>query len=147
MLVCLNFRNKPLNLTLLAADIDALLSYLSGKPVASIPDSRPAISRQAATSSATIGYSVEPASTIPSHMTTSTSSKPPSHSTTPTDDVVLLARGPDIMALGEFFSALDKVIDDLEMMYKGLMEGRGGAREAGVKDLVSVIYLRSPKIT
>lgn len=51
------------------------------------------------------------------------------------------------MALGEFFSALDKVIDDLEMMYEGLMEGRGGAREAGVKDLVSVIYLRSLKIS
>lgn len=43
------------------------------------------------------------------------------------------------MALGEYFSALDGVIDDLERMYKGLMEGRGGAREAGVKDLVSVI--------
>lgn len=90
---------------------------------------------------------MEPASAISSHMTTSTSSKTPSRSTTPTDDAVLLARGPDIMALGEFFSALDKVIDDLEMMYKGLMEGRGGAREAGVKDLVSVIYLRSLKIS
>ncbi|XAO24207.1 hypothetical protein I312_103002 [Cryptococcus bacillisporus CA1280] len=121
------------------ANIDALLSYLSGKPVASIPDSRPAISRQATTSNTTKGYSVEPASTIPSHMTTSTSSKPSSHSTTPTDDVVLLARGPDIMALGEFFSALDKVIDDLETMYKGLMEGRGGAREAGVKDLTHLV--------
>lgn len=147
MLVCLNFRYKPRNLTVLAADIDALLSYLSGKPVASIPDSRPAISRQATTSSTTKGYSVEPASAISSHMTTSISSKTPSRSTTPTDDAVLLTRGPDIMALGEFFSALDKVIDDLEMMYKGLMEGRGGAREAGVKDLVSVIYLRSLKIS
>lgn len=131
---------------LLAADIDALLSYLSGKSVASIPNSRPATNRQASTSSATKGSSVEPASAIPPHFTASTSSKPSSRSATPTDDVVLLTRGPDIMALGEYFSALDGVIDDLERMYRGLMEGRGGAREAGVKDLVSVICSRSLRI-
>jgi hypothetical protein len=41
------------------------------------------------------------------------------------------------MALGEYFNALDGVIGDLERMWKGLTEGRGGAREAGIKDLVS----------
>jgi hypothetical protein len=41
------------------------------------------------------------------------------------------------MALGEYFTALDGVIGDLERMWKGLTEGRGGAREAGIKDLVS----------
>ncbi|OXB39264.1 hypothetical protein J007_00940 [Cryptococcus neoformans] len=121
------------------ANIDALLSYLSGKSVASIPNSRPATNRQASTSSATKGSSVEPASAIPPHFTASTSSKPSSRSATPTDDVVLLTRGPDIMALGEYFSALDGVIDDLERMYRGLMEGRGGAREAGVKDLTQLV--------
>jgi hypothetical protein len=41
------------------------------------------------------------------------------------------------MALGEFFGAMDAVIGDLERMWKGFKEGRGGAREAGVRDLVS----------
>lgn len=41
------------------------------------------------------------------------------------------------MALGEYFTALDGVVGDLERMWKGLTEGRGGAREAGIKDLVS----------
>lgn len=41
------------------------------------------------------------------------------------------------MALGEFISAFDSVSADLERMWKGYKEGRGGAREAGVRDLVS----------
>jgi hypothetical protein len=40
------------------------------------------------------------------------------------------------MSLGEFFSSLDAVVGDLERMWKGFKEGRGGAREAGVRDLV-----------
>ena len=55
---------------------------------------------------------------------------------TPADDSALLTRGPDIMSLNEYFTALDGVIEDLEKMWKGMTEGRGGAREAGVKDLV-----------
>lgn len=43
------------------------------------------------------------------------------------------------MALGEYFSAMDSVTGDLERMYKGLIEGRGGAREAGVKDLSRLV--------
>lgn len=42
------------------------------------------------------------------------------------------------MALGEFTNAFDSVAADLERMYKGFKEGRGGAREAGVRDLVSL---------
>lgn len=41
------------------------------------------------------------------------------------------------MALGEFTNAFDSVAADLERMYRGFKEGRGGAREAGVWDLVS----------
>ena len=41
------------------------------------------------------------------------------------------------MALGEYFAAMDSVMADLERMWKGLVDGRGGAREAGVRDLVS----------
>lgn len=41
------------------------------------------------------------------------------------------------MALGEYGGALDAVIGDLERMWKGFVDGRGGAREAGVRDLVS----------
>lgn len=43
------------------------------------------------------------------------------------------------MALGEYFSALDSVVADLERMWRGLIEGRGGAREAGVKDLSTLV--------
>jgi hypothetical protein len=45
------------------------------------------------------------------------------------------------MALSEYFSALDSVIGDLERMWKGFTEGRGGAREAGVRDLVCATIL------
>lgn len=55
---------------------------------------------------------------------------------TPADETALLTRGPDIMALGEYFTAMDGVIGDLERMWKGFTAGRGGAREAGVRDLV-----------
>lgn len=51
------------------------------------------------------------------------------------DEQAVLARGPDLMSVGEYFSALKIVIGDLEQMYKGLNEGRGGAREQGVTDL------------
>jgi exocyst complex protein 7 len=40
------------------------------------------------------------------------------------------------MALSEYFTALDGVIGDLERMWRGVLDGRGGAREAGVRDLV-----------
>ena len=43
------------------------------------------------------------------------------------------------MALGEYFTALDSIIGDLERMWKGFMDGKGGAREAGVRDLVSLL--------
>jgi len=43
------------------------------------------------------------------------------------------------MALGEYFNALEGVIGDLERMWKGFTEGRGGAREAGVRDLVGFL--------
>lgn len=43
------------------------------------------------------------------------------------------------MALSEFTNAFDSVAADLERMYKGFKEGRGGAREAGVRDLVSLL--------
>jgi hypothetical protein len=43
------------------------------------------------------------------------------------------------MALSEFTNAFDSVAADLERMYRGFKEGRGGAREAGVRDLVSIL--------
>ena len=46
------------------------------------------------------------------------------------------------MALSEFTIAFDSVAADLERMYKGFKEGRGGAREAGVRDLVSILAAR-----
>lgn len=60
---------------------------------------------------------------------------------TPADETAILTRGPDIMALGEYFSAMDSVTGDLERMYKGLVDGRGGAREAGVKDLSRLVEI------
>lgn len=44
------------------------------------------------------------------------------------------------MALGEFTTAFESVSADLERMWKGYKEGRGGSREAGVRDLVSRSY-------
>jgi hypothetical protein len=46
------------------------------------------------------------------------------------------------MALSEFTNAFDSVAADLERMYRGFKEGRGGAREAGVRDLVSTLVPR-----
>lgn len=43
------------------------------------------------------------------------------------------------MALSEFTGAMDSVVADLERMAKGLREGRGGAREAGVRDLSKLV--------
>ena len=41
------------------------------------------------------------------------------------------------MSLNEYFTALDGVIRDLEVLWKAFTSGRGGARESGVKELVS----------
>ncbi|WVQ98552.1 hypothetical protein IAU59_005678 [Kwoniella sp. CBS 9459] len=65
----------------------------------------------------------------------------PSRTNSPADETALLTRGPDIMSLNEYFNALDGVVGDLERMWKGLMEGRGGAREAGVKDLSHLVEI------
>jgi hypothetical protein len=46
------------------------------------------------------------------------------------------------MALSEFTNAFDSVAADLERMYRGFKEGRGGAREAGVRDLVIMFAAR-----
>ncbi|KAK4687879.1 exocyst complex component 7, partial [Tremellales sp. Uapishka_1] len=79
------------------------------------------------------GYSIDPLTPIPS--------RPESAAGTPADETVILTRGPDIMALGEYATALDGVIADLERMWKGFTEGRGGAREAGVKDLSKLVEI------
>ena len=46
------------------------------------------------------------------------------------------------MSLGEYFTALDGVIRDLEVLWKQVQDGRGGSREAGVKDLASILRPR-----
>lgn len=59
----------------------------------------------------------------------------------PTDaggERTFLARGPDIMSTGEYFGAMEVIIGDLENLYQGLAEGRGGTREQGVAELVSL---------
>ncbi|WWD15716.1 hypothetical protein CI109_100138 [Kwoniella shandongensis] len=68
-------------------------------------------------------------------------SAPASGTASPADETALLTRGPDIMSLGEYFNALDGVVGDLERMWRGLIEGRGGAREAGVKDLSKLVEI------
>lgn len=55
------------------------------------------------------------------------------------DEHAILAKGPDLMSVAEYFSALKVVITDLEQMYKGLSEGRGGAREQGVNELSDIV--------
>lgn len=111
------------------SDIDALLAALEPAEGAAIP----ALAAQPSTRTRgppsriqPKGYSLE---TIPS--------APGSGVATPADESVILTRGPDIMAIGEFTNAFDSVAADLERMWKGYKEGRGGAREAGVRDLVS----------
>lgn len=49
----------------------------------------------------------------------------------------VIERGPDIMGLKEYFGAIKGVVQDLEQLYQGMMEGRGGTREQGVAELVS----------
>ncbi|WVQ78246.1 hypothetical protein IAT38_000329 [Cryptococcus sp. DSM 104549] len=147
------------------AEIEAILSYLSGGPLTA-PTTTPAPSRSApssrqvssaSTSASTAkGYSLDPSA---ASTTQSSSSKPASatarnpalahltpipsaassRAASPADDTALLHRGPDIMSLGEYFGALDGVVEDLERMWKGLVEGRGGAREAGVADLSKLV--------
>ncbi|BEI87205.1 hypothetical protein CcaverHIS002_0705510 [Cutaneotrichosporon cavernicola] len=51
----------------------------------------------------------------------------------------VIARGPDIMSLKEYFGALKAVIGDLEPMYQGLQEGRGGTREQKVAELSALL--------
>lgn len=78
------------------------------------------------------GYSLAPSLTpIPS--------APVSGTATPADETAIITRGPDIVSLKEFFSAMDNIVADLERMWKGFQEGRGGAREAGIRDLVSFV--------
>jgi hypothetical protein len=57
--------------------------------------------------------------------------------TGPGGDRAILERGVDHMAPGEFFGAMHNVIQDIEQMHRGIAEGRGGGREAGVSELVS----------
>jgi hypothetical protein len=122
-----------MDLELKQTDIDALLAALDG---GSGHTSTPSITSQSSTRSRTAaprtqpkGYSLEP---IPS--------APGSGVATPADEPAILTRGPDIMALREFTNAFDSVAADLERMYKGFKEGRGGAREAGVRDLVCQLW-------
>ncbi|WWC69690.1 uncharacterized protein I206_103633 [Kwoniella pini CBS 10737] len=65
----------------------------------------------------------------------------PSINNSPADETAILIRGPDLMSLNEFFISIDGVILDLERMFKGLMQGRGGAREIGVKDLSNLVEI------
>ncbi|BEJ18229.1 hypothetical protein CspHIS471_0705060 [Cutaneotrichosporon sp. HIS471] len=51
----------------------------------------------------------------------------------------VITRGPDIMSLKEYFGALKVVIGDLEPMYQGLQEGRGGTREQKVAELSALL--------
>jgi hypothetical protein len=41
------------------------------------------------------------------------------------------------MCVGEFYSATEAVVQDIEEMHRGISEGRGGSREAGISELVS----------
>ncbi|CAK9782304.1 hypothetical protein CC85DRAFT_325436 [Cutaneotrichosporon oleaginosum] len=51
----------------------------------------------------------------------------------------VIERGPDIMSLKEYFGALKVVVGDLEPLYQGLQEGRGGTREQKVAELSSLL--------
>lgn len=57
----------------------------------------------------------------------------------------VIEKGPDIMSLKEYFGALKVVIGDLEQMYQGMVEGRGGTREQGVAELVSSTSARAKR--
>ncbi|WVR04979.1 hypothetical protein IAU60_001991 [Kwoniella sp. DSM 27419] len=108
-----------------------------------------------ATSTTAKGYSLDPPAQSPapipapavsrlraepSHLSPIQSAVP-SPTASPADETALIMRGPDIMSLREYLNALDGVVGDLERMWKGLMEGRGGAREAGVKDLSKLVEI------
>lgn len=100
------------------------------------------VSRGPSFASRVSGYSVDPSapsSSLTPIAATPVGTAPPSAVATPADETAILTRGPDIMALGEYFAAMDAVVADLERMWRGLMEGRGGAREAGVKDLSRLV--------
>ncbi|ORX34454.1 Cullin repeat-like-containing domain protein [Kockovaella imperatae] len=129
-----------------AANIDAALGILSPpKPsqpplpssssVRSLPQasSSRSINEQSRASPAVQGYTLD----APSSSRAGPSSI---RSPTPTaDESAILTRGPDIMSLGEYFSALASVIRDLETIWKQVQEGRGGSREAGIKDLSRLV--------
>ena len=122
----------------LFVDIDAVLLAVSSraqsantKPQAHIPPVIRSISSTRSIPSSQKGYSLEP----PSSMVPSRSS-----GGTPADETAILTRGPDIMALGEYNAAMDAVVGDLEGMWRGYKEGRGGAREAGIRDLVRSLF-------
>jgi exocyst complex protein 7 len=54
------------------------------------------------------------------------------HSGSPADETAIITRGPDMMALSEYITAINSVRDDLERM-----DSAGSrAREAGIRDLV-----------
>ncbi|GFZ46609.1 hypothetical protein JCM24511_03829 [Saitozyma sp. JCM 24511] len=124
-------------LTRKAANIDAVLASLSRPgPYRSVSASNPTSSSTPSAVPGTKpnvqGYSLAPT-------LTPIASVPGSGAATPADETAILTRGPDIMALGEFFGAMDAVTGDLERMWKGFKEGRGGAREAGVRDLSALV--------
>ncbi|ORY27086.1 Cullin repeat-like-containing domain protein [Naematelia encephala] len=127
-------------LTRKANNIDAILQVLSPSHPPASASTRPIPSSRTTSSSshATLkGYSLDlPASTL-----TPIVSAPGTATGTPADETAILTRGPDIMALTEYFSALDSVISDLERMWKGYTEGRGGARETGVRDLSKLVEI------
>lgn len=128
------------NPNLISSDIDAILSAVFPEPTSSPSPSKTASypissTRNLPTScsipSALNGYSLEPPTLTPIHSAPGTSA----------DGTAILTRAPDIMALGEYGGAMDVVVGDLERMWKGFVEGRGGAREAGVRDLVSGTFM------
>jgi exocyst complex protein 7 len=122
------------------SDIDAILLLLNSPPPAlsSTANSLPPRSAARQNQSAK-GYSLEPTAGGLTPIEASPTELPTPNvpnSSHVADETALLTRGPDILSLTEYFTALDGVIEDLERMWKGLQEGRGGTREAGVKDLV-----------
>ncbi|EIW68795.1 hypothetical protein M231_06865 [Tremella mesenterica] len=129
-------------LTIKANNIDALLSLLTPKPPLSIQTAAP--TRPTTASSTTSrsvpqqpprGYTLEPPPLTP------VIPSPGIPTGTPADETAIVTRGPDIVSLNEYFSALDSVRGDLERMWKGLREGKGGTREAGVKDMSKLVQV------
>lgn len=79
-----------------------------------------------------------PAPTIATDVTSLRQEASPIATTPVGTEKAILARGIDPMAPGEFFGAMQNVIEDIERMDRGIAEGRGGSREAGINELVSV---------